>query len=229
MQLDDSDELDKLSNLDSALDAIERCSGPEYVESNFKKIRPVLVQAVGAFRKSYYALGHILIAYRDLFKIEKIWMMARKEIAAAMGCHPDHLNRIIRDVEALPPLTPIEIAALANAQIDPGKPKNLTVVKALAAMPKPSTESEADAAVAHVVGHHKAARNLAKVKPVPGSLEEFAARLAKLVTGYFAGQSLAQKMTGIKYCFELMIAALHVDVPDLRKHSCIRDVPAPKD
>jgi hypothetical protein len=186
-----------------------------------------ILNTVGNFCHTRYELGRILAIYRGLFKQDQVWMAAKKAIAKVIDCDPRHIDRIIKAVENAGELTPFEISALAKMEIDPGKPRNLPIVEAVKkSLPRSASQEEAEAAAEFAVDSHRANRNVAAPTNSESTIA-FAKRAVKIFSGQFEHQSAAKRDPGLKYTFEMILAAFHCDVPDLRKYSCMRDVPPP--
>lgn len=206
----EGEEDDKLSNLTTALLFIE--SG-EAGSEDFRKLEPArhsLIDAVRGFRHSRFALGRALSEYKPLFKQEKLWQRAEKEIAAALGCNPRTISRIIEESEAAAKLHPFVLKAMDQNRIDPGKKRNAPVVDELLKRPKPKSLQEANAEV-QSAGAKVSPKRKGKTKPVTESIEGFTSRLVKLFEARFEDLSPEERISDLRFCLNKVLTALHTD------------------
>ena len=205
---------DKLSNLTTALVFIERGEGSVENCCKLEPARKTLIEAIRGFKNSRFALGRALSEYKALYKLEKLWLRARDEIATALGCNPRTVSRIIEESEAAVALHPFVLEAMEQHGTDPGKKKNARVVEDLLKRPIASSRQEADAAVRFAVAK-SAGKQKGKAKPASDSIEEFTDRMVKLFEDRFNTLSPEARTPELRYCIEKVLSALHTDIPTL--------------
>lgn len=190
---------DKLSNLTTDLLFIER---GEAGSEDFCKLEPArhsLIDAIRGLKHSRFALGRALTGYRTLYKQEGLWQRAEKKIAAALGCNPRTISRIIEDSQAAAGLHPFVLEAMEQHRKDPGKKKNAPVVDELLKRPIPKSLREANAEVQSAVSKFAIERK-GKAKPALDPVEEFACKIVKLFEGRFEKLSQDTRISELQYC-----------------------------
>jgi hypothetical protein len=205
---------DKLSNLTTALLFIERGEAGAEDYCKLEPARKTLIDAIRGFKHSRFALGRALTEYRTLYKQEGLWQRAEKEIAAALGCNPRTISRIIEESQAGAGLHPYFLEAMEQHRKDPGKKKNAPVVDELLKRPIPKSTQEANAEVRSAVAKF-AVKRKGKAKPALDPIEGFASRIVKLFEGRFKTLSPDARISELQYCVETLLAALHTDLPTL--------------
>lgn len=226
MQLVEATLVDNLSNLATALVSIERGEGAGRETKKLESARERLVETVRGFHGNRFALGRALAEYRKLYREDQLWLRAQREIATALGCHPRTVSRIIEESKAAAALSPFVLEAMEERKIDPGKKKNAALVDELLRCPIPESRDGAESDVERVAAKHFPRRRRAP-KPSPESIEAFARRMVRLFSGRFKSEPPAAQVSGLRYCLEMILAALHSDVTPLRVFDSLDEVPKP--
>jgi hypothetical protein len=211
-----------LSNLTTALVFIERGEGGAGDQSKLEDARTSLIEAIKGFKRSRFTLGRALAEYRTLYKEEKLWSRAEKEIATALDCNPRTISRIIEESEAASALHPFVLEAMEQLRTDPGKKKNAPVVEELLKRPIANSRQEANAvaqsAIAKFAGKRKDNAN-----PALDSIEGFTCKMVKRFENRFKSLPPEAQISELRYCIEKVLSALHTDLPTLySSHSLTR-------
>jgi len=209
----DANDDDNLSNLTTALVAIERGEGSSRDEVEFQSARTVVIDAIRDLNRSRFALGRALAKYREFYKQEQLWVRARKEIASALGCDPRTISRIVQESEAAAPLNPFVLQALENNKIDPGKKRHAGIVQELLKSAPPISPKAADAEV-RVAVHKVAARQRGKRESEP--IEEFTRRIIKQFLNRFQRLSPLVRSKELQFCFNELMGALKCEPESAR-------------
>jgi hypothetical protein len=218
---------DKLSNLTTALVSIERGEGSEVDLNKVECARRTLIDAVKQFQKSRFLLGRALAEYQEVYKQDQVWLLARKEIAATLGCNPRTVSRIIEESKAAAALSPFVLRALDDSDIDPGKKKHTALIEELLKLPAPESPQQAHAVVqAAVVQHASASKRAAK--PAPESIERFAQMIAKLFRERFQSLPQSKRISELEHCLDMVLSALQPDVGILRSHDFPKQLSQPQ-
>lgn len=226
MQLVEATLVDNLSNLATALVSIERGEGACRETKKLESARERLVETVRGFHGNRFALGRALAEYRKLYREDQLWLRAQREIATALGCHPRTVSRIIEESKAAAALSPFVLEAMEERKIDPGKKKNAALVDELLRCPIPESRDGAESDVERVAATHFPRRRRAP-KPSPESIEGFARRMVRLFSGRFESEPPEVRISGLRYCLEMILTALHSDVGPLHAFDSPDKVPMP--
>lgn len=215
---------DKLSNLTTALVCIERGEGADRNLDKLEFARGGVIEAIGSFHKSRFALGRALAEYKKQYKQDQLWPRARKEIARAIGCNPRTISRIIEESEAATALSPFVLEVMDDRDIDPGKKKNAAIVEELLKCPVPESRQQADTVVRSTVAEFASTQKRAP-KMATESIEIFTRRMVKLFRGHFEPLQPTVKISELRYCLEMVLTALRADVGTLNRYESLNDVP----
>ncbi len=220
------EKFDKMSVLAGELERIENSFGDAQGE-DLTRTRGALLGAIEKYTGSRFALGHMLLQYKQYFRAERGWVVAARAIGAAIGRNERTVYRIIGDYEIASQLPPVTINALQEMNIDPAAAKNLKVVKKLLEMPKPKSAKDAEDAVNVAIQENLARKKLSAKTPVGSELEDFAQKIVKQFESRYGSSAPHERDAEVRYVLELVVNTLRADIRDLKIYGRPTLVPKP--